>query len=229
MGPAYFETMGTRLVAGRAIGERDTETAPLVSVINEAMAARYWQTSDRAIGRRFKTRRDGPGIEVMSVAKNGKYMSFGEGATPYYFVPLGQNYTGRVTVLVRSRESLPALMPSVRRQISGLDPTLPVFGARTMPVYLQRTLSIYEMAASLIGTFALMALLLADRDLRSAALQSFAAHSRDRNPHGVGRTPQPGAPTGAGTFVAFSGGRRVLRSGIVGHRGPPDWNAAGRG
>jgi ABC-type antimicrobial peptide transport system permease subunit len=42
-----------------------------------------------------------------------------------------------------------------------LDPTLPLFGVRTMPQFLNRTVSIYELGASLVGTFAVTALLLA--------------------------------------------------------------------
>jgi len=161
VGPRYFETMGTRLVAGRAIDERDTEAKPLVAVINETLARRYWQTPERALGRKFTTRRDGPPIEVIGVARNGKYMTFGEGATPYCFVPLAQDYTGRTRMLIRSRENPGTLTAALRQQVRALDPALPIFGLRTMPEFLNRTVSIYQMGASLVGTFACTALLLA--------------------------------------------------------------------
>ena len=161
VGPRYFDTMGTRVVAGRAIDDRDAEGKPLVAVINETLARRYWQTPERAIGRKFATRRDGPPIEVIGVARNGKYMTFGEGATPYYFVPLAQDYNGRTRVLTRSRETPGMLMASLRQQVRALDPALPIFGVRSMPEFLNRTVSIYQMGASLVGTFACTALLLA--------------------------------------------------------------------
>ncbi|HYM23806.1 MAG TPA: ABC transporter permease, partial [Vicinamibacterales bacterium] len=44
--PGYFETMGIRLVRGRFFTETDTETAPVVAVISEAMAAKYWPNED---------------------------------------------------------------------------------------------------------------------------------------------------------------------------------------
>jgi predicted permease len=161
VGPRYFETMGTRLLAGRAIDERDTEAKPLVAVVNETLVRRYWQTPERAIGRRFTTRRDGPPIEVIGVARNGKYITFGEGATPYYFVPLAQEYQGRTRMLIRSRENAGTLIPGLRQQVRALDPALPIFGVRTMLEFLNRTVSIYQMGASLVGTFACTALLLA--------------------------------------------------------------------
>jgi len=161
VGPDYFETMGTRIVAGRAINRSDTETSPKVAVINETMARRYWQTPERAIGRKFAPGRGEPLIEVAGVAKNGTYTVFGEAARSYYFTPLTQNYQGRVTILIRSKQSPETLMPALRRELSALDPTVPAFGVRSMPQFLNRITSFYDMGASLIGTFAIIALALA--------------------------------------------------------------------
>jgi ABC-type antimicrobial peptide transport system permease subunit len=52
-------------------------------------------------------------------------------------------------------------MPALRRQLSALDPTVPAFSVRSMPQFLNRVTSVYDMGASLIGSFAIMALLLA--------------------------------------------------------------------
>jgi ABC-type antimicrobial peptide transport system permease subunit len=64
-------------------------------------------------------------------------------------------------VLLRSKQDIAALMPVVRAEMTKLDPALPLFGVRTMPQFLNRTVSIYELGASLVGTFAITALLLA--------------------------------------------------------------------
>jgi predicted permease len=161
VGPDYFETMGTRIVAGRAIDNRDTVSSPRVAVINQTMARRYWQTPERAIGHKFAPGPDKPLLEVAGVAKNGTYTTFGEPASSYYFTPLAQSYQGRVTVVVRSRQSTETLMPALRAQLSALDPTVPAFGVRNMPQFLNRVTSVYDMGASLIGTFAIIALTLA--------------------------------------------------------------------
>jgi predicted permease len=161
VGPRYFETMGTRLVAGRGIEERDTESSPRVAVINETMARHYWQTPENALGRRFAISKGGPWIEVAGVAKDGKYMTFGESPTPYFFLPLAQDYRGRVTFVVRSKESPNTLVPAIRQQVKSVDASLPIFGVRTMPQFLNRIVSVYDMGASLVGTFGITALLLA--------------------------------------------------------------------
>jgi hypothetical protein len=116
---------------------------------------------EKALGRRFATRKAGPWIEVAGVARNGKYFTFGEAPQPYFFLPLAQNYRGRVTVAVRSRKNPDALVSQIREQVRSLDATLPIFGVRTMPRFLNRIVSAYDMGASLVGTFAVTAMLLA--------------------------------------------------------------------
>jgi putative ABC transport system permease protein len=143
VGAHYFETMGTRLVTGRAIDERDSESSRRVAVINETLARRYWESPERALGRRFATSRGGAPIEVVGIARNGKYHTFGEGATPYYFTPVAQEYQGHITMLIRSRQNLETLLPAIRRQVSEMDAALPMFGIRTMPQFLYRMVSIY--------------------------------------------------------------------------------------
>jgi len=157
----YFETMGTGIVAGRAIDDRDTASSTLVGVVNETMARRFWGSPEKALGHRFAQSKGGDLFEIVGVAKDGKYVSFGEPAFSYMFTPIAQDYFGQVSVLLRSRQDLASLMPAVRAEMSKLDPALPLFGVRTMPQFLNRTVSIYELGASLVGTFAVTALLLA--------------------------------------------------------------------
>jgi predicted permease len=157
----YFETMGTQIVAGRAIDERDTASSKPAAVVNETMARRYWESPEKALGHRFAQSKSGEMLEIVGVARNGKYMSFGEPAYSYIFTPLAQDYFGQISVLLRSKQDIASLMPAVRVEMSKLDPALPLFGVRTMPQFLNRTVSVYELGASLVGTFALTALLLA--------------------------------------------------------------------
>jgi predicted permease len=160
-GPHYFSTMGMRIIAGRAIDERDTAKTKLVGVINETMARRYWASPERALGHRFAQSKGGAEFEVVGVARDGKYFSFGEPAMSYVVTAVTQDHPAMLEVLLRSPQDLAALMPAVRREMSELDPSLPLFGVRSMPQFLNRTASIYNMGASLVGTFAIMAMLLA--------------------------------------------------------------------
>jgi predicted permease len=153
--------MGTLILVGRGVDERDTESSRRVAVINETIARRYWHTPEKALGQRFKTSKDGPWIEIAGVAQNGKYLTLGEPPTPYFFLPLTQDFQARVTFLVRSKEAPESLVPALRQAVSVLDPTLPIFGVRTMPQFLNRIVSVYDMEATMVGAFGVTALLLA--------------------------------------------------------------------
>ena len=153
--------MGTQIVAGRAIDDRDTADVETRrrDQRNHGAAA----TGDRreSAGPPLLAGERREPLEIVGVAKNGKYHSFGEPAYSYIFSPITQDYSGQVEVLLRSKQDIAALMPAVRAEMSRLDPALPLFGVRTMPQFLNRTVSIYELGASLIGTFAMIAMLLA--------------------------------------------------------------------
>jgi hypothetical protein len=64
--------MGTRIIAGRAIDERDTASSKRVAVVNETMARRYWGSPAKALGRRFSEKRGGDPIEIAGVASDWK-------------------------------------------------------------------------------------------------------------------------------------------------------------
>jgi hypothetical protein len=70
VGPGYLATMGIPLISGREFTRADNETAPLVAVVNETMAAQFWRVQD-PVGRRFQMQ--GKWLQVAGVAKLAKY------------------------------------------------------------------------------------------------------------------------------------------------------------
>jgi predicted permease len=165
----YFRTMNTRIVQGRAFNDRDNENALRVVIINRAMARRYWPDQD-PIGKRLRTA-DGQAseqapqqaqwMEVVGVAEDGKYMTLGEPATDYLFLPFWQNYDGRMTLLVRAKGAPESVLPGIQREVRAIDEQLPVYGARTAHEFLDRILSAPQSVAALVSAFGALALLLA--------------------------------------------------------------------
>lgn len=160
VGPGYFTTVGTQIVAGRALNDRDDEKTPRVAVINETFARRFWQTPERAVGQHMAVGDSEQWIQVIGVARDGKYSTFGEAPQPYAFFPIAQQYRGRVSIVLRTDTALETMLPAVRREVRALDPELPVVGMKTVEQYLERLVSIYQVGAILLGMFACCALLL---------------------------------------------------------------------
>ena len=79
-------------MAGLRFTENDNENAPQVAIVNETMAKRFWPKSD-PLGKRFSFGIPGaPLIQIVGIAKDGKYVDPTDEARPYFFVPLAQRY-----------------------------------------------------------------------------------------------------------------------------------------
>src|SRR5205085_1011907 len=95
--PDYFKTMVTPIVQGHEFTELDRETSTQVVIINETMAKRYWPAQD-PIGKRIRIGGEkNPWLQIVGVAKDGKYVTLGEPPMDYLFLPLLQNYEGKIT------------------------------------------------------------------------------------------------------------------------------------
>jgi len=171
-------------VTGRAFADTDTADAPHVVIVNETMARRLWpnDTADSVIGRRVRLSDDSAGeadIHVIGVARDGKYNLLGEPPTEYFFIPHAQHYRGRMTFIARTEGSPAALAPAVQREIAALDADVPIFGVRTMPLYLDRLLSLPKSAAALVGLFAFVALMMASVSLYGLVSYSTARRTKE--------------------------------------------------
>src|SRR5260370_39317319 len=111
------------------------------------MARRYWPGAD-VIGRRLRFANSDQTLEVVGVARDGKYAFIGEDPRPYFFLPLAQRYTAPITVLVRTSAEAQSLAGAVRREVAALEPDLPAFGMMTREQFRRRSLSASETGAT---------------------------------------------------------------------------------
>jgi len=156
--PRYFETMRIALVRGREFTPQDRAGAPGVIIVNEALARRYWP-GENPLGKRV--RRGEAHFTVVGLARDGKYRSLSEEPLPYLYLPLFQNYRGLITLQVSTHGEPTAVIGAMRHQLQTLDKNLPLFDITTMEEHLGIALLPSRVAATLLGSFGALALLLA--------------------------------------------------------------------
>jgi predicted permease len=178
VGVGYFEAIGIPLLRGRAFANSDKDSAPLVVVINETMAERFWPHDD-AIGKRFKFFGDDEFTTVVGIAKNSKYNAIAEDPTPYVYQPMLQNYTPQATLHVRAAGDAGALASAVRRDIQRIDPTLSVFNVRTLEEQVSDSLAPLRTNVIMMAAFGALALLLASVGLYGVASYSVTQRTRE--------------------------------------------------
>jgi predicted permease len=165
VGPGYFETIRTPLVAGRGFVAQDA-AGPGAVVVNQAFVRRFWP-GQQALGRRVVVPRRVGGamvetpMEVIGVTRDGKYNSLGEQPTPFIYYPHSHLYTAEMNVLLRTSGDQARLALDVRGAMAELDPALPVYDFRTLEQHLGIALFPARAVAWLLGLMGLLALFLA--------------------------------------------------------------------
>ncbi len=158
----YFKVLQTTLLRGRSFTEADEDGKPLVAIIDESTARKYWPASD-PLGRRVRFGRDRtkPWTSVVGVVKDIKSDGLDIDGVPHIYVSTYQDNSKRLSVVLRT--SLPAtlLEPQIRHEILSIDSGLPVFNVSSMNDVLDRSLASRRLSADLVGGFAGLAVLLA--------------------------------------------------------------------
>jgi len=123
---SYFDTMKIAILRGRAFRDSDTETAPLVAIVNQTMAKRYWPNQD-PIGKRFRMKSlESPPVEIVGVAHDSKNLFVVEGSLPYFYVPFTQVFSSMRVLHIRSLVDPQRLSNRLQQEVSALDPVMPV-------------------------------------------------------------------------------------------------------
>lgn len=163
VGPGHFATLKVAMLAGRDFTHLDGESAPRVAVVNETLARQFWP-GQNAVGRRLRPPRGDTNasnaIEVVGVVRDSKYITVGEDPMPFLYSPVAQEYTPRITLLVRAGTPAAALS-AIQREVRALDPGLAVFNVATLADATSLSLLPARVAGGLLGALGVLALALA--------------------------------------------------------------------
>jgi predicted permease len=180
--PNYFATMRVPLLRGRVFTEFDDEKTPPVAVVNQAMADKFWPKQD-PLGKRFTLNNPGGAtqvVQIVGLAPTGKYAFISESPTPFFYVPMKQNYTSTHALQIRSSVPPESLILPVESAIHSLAPDLPIMEVTTMEQTLAgpNGLQVFQVGARAAGILGAIGLILATVGVYGVV--SFAAVQRTR-------------------------------------------------
>jgi predicted permease len=208
----YFDTMRMPLLRGRAFTAHDDDKAPLVAIVNEVMAQKFWPNQD-PIGKRFSMKGlEGPFIEVVGLSKQGKYGNPGEDPTPFFYVPLDQSTPLVATLQLRSSVAPETLEPQVEAMIHNLMPGLPVFSMETMEQSLEGAngLFLYRMSTRFSGALGLVGLILA-----MVGVYGVISYAASQRTHEIGVRMALGASRGNILLMILRQGIFLIGGGLL--------------
>jgi macrolide transport system ATP-binding/permease protein len=158
----YFSTLGTRLLRGRLFREAEDQSKPKVAIINEAFAKRFFPGED-ALGKQLGSAGIKPApIEIVGIVDDIREGPLDVTIPPVLYTPFNQVPDDEFTLVARTVQAEPALLPAITAMVRQIDPRIAAMRGTTMSARVNDSQSAYlhRSLAWLVGGFAGIALLL---------------------------------------------------------------------
>ncbi len=215
--PGYFEALGLPVVKGRAFSGWDHATALAVAMVNQTLARSAWPNQD-PLGQRIRfvgPPADGDWLTVVGVAGDVK-----EALDPRYplrldprptiYRPMAQDPAEGISLVVRTAGDPKALAATVPDEIGALDATIPVTYLQTLRQRLVESMATPRFNASLLASFAGLALV-----LTAVGLYGVLAYSVGERTHEIGIRIALGASPGAVLRSVVGEGLKLALLGVL--------------
>jgi predicted permease len=158
--PGLFQTLGTRMLAGRDFNWQDDRKAPLVAIVNLEFGKQILH-AENPIGKRFRQGPNSPLTEVIGVVEDGKYESLTETPHPALYFPILQHYNTTTTLTVKSSLPEAQVVREMREAMARLDPEMPLYGTGGLEQMLGLAFLPARAAAIALSAFGVLAIMLA--------------------------------------------------------------------
>jgi predicted permease len=204
----YFRAMQIPLVAGRFFSQQDTMDMPQTVIIDQKFAQRFWPHND-AIGKHlwFDPKKPRTIVGVAGVVKQYGLETDGKIAL---YLPLQQDPDRGMFLVVRSSSDDAGLSAAIVREIHTVDPSVVVYGFRTMQDRLYDSLARQRFSSTMLGAFAVFALLLA-----SVGLYGVMSYLVTQSTHDIGILLALGARPGNIIGLVVRQGMQLTLIGII--------------
>ena len=165
LGPGYFQTIGTPLLAGRDFDDRDTATSAKVAIVNQAFVRKILKGAD-PLGKRFRIHehpgKPRPLYEIVGVTGDNKFQDMHEEFLPFMYFPATQEEKPSPDdqILIRSSLPLSSLITSMKATIADVNPGIDL-EFRVLKTRIDDSLLQDKLMATLSGFFGFLAALLA--------------------------------------------------------------------
>lgn len=167
----YFDSVGTRVIAGRGIQERDTPASTIIAVVNESFVKKLFKPGENPIGQHFGAPNSPGDYEIVGVVADTAYTDATWKDHPMYFVPLLQRPDGMKdiehdemmyasAIVVKTARPMNDMEALARRTLSEINPNLAITKFQSFDRQIADRFNDERMLAQLTALFGILALLL---------------------------------------------------------------------
>jgi predicted permease len=205
----YVETLGLRVLEGRAFEASDRQDTPLVALVNETMARRFWN-GESAVGHTFTAANTTRTYRIVGVVSNHKIHGVLEGPIPYVYFASAQRPTRYHALMARTPGDANEVLVRMRRELLAMEPGLVFVGNGTMANNLTMSLLPARVGAWLVTGFGALGTLLA-----AIGLYGVIAFSVSRRTREIGVRMAIGARPGSVLAMVLRQGFALAAAGVA--------------
>ncbi len=176
VGGNYFRVMGTRVIAGRGIDQRDSAGAPLAVVVSQEFARKVFGKTD-PLG--AWVRIDQQPRQVVGIAEDGPSNDLHEPPQPFIFLPFAQTSPDDITLLVETSGDPEGLERAAQAEVHRFDPGARVYQSTTLRKTIDSALFIDRFVAAASGALSSSVVLLTAGGLFGVLLYSVNRRTRE--------------------------------------------------